>query len=109
MCPTPGPMLFTTQCVNPPAFGASGSYMIRANDFVFGGASFHESSGEIFSPSLVKRLGILTPSWKSTLVNCMEASRKQRHAMLETPADAEALPRAPRWVSPARENRVRVA
>src|SRR6185437_11448878 len=71
MCPTPGLMLYTTQCVNPPSRGASGSCITNTNDFAFGGASFHANSGEAFSPSLVYLLGISAPSWISALVSCM--------------------------------------
>src|SRR5690349_15211941 len=38
----------STQCVKPPASGASGSCMISANDLVPAGASFHDSAGDGF-------------------------------------------------------------
>src|SRR5690349_16755870 len=64
-------MLYTTQCVNPPSRGASGSCRTSTKDLVLGGASFHDNSGEEFSPSLVYLLGISAPSWISALVSCM--------------------------------------
>src|SRR5262249_47426814 len=53
-----------TQCVNPPASGASGSCMISTNDFVFGGASFHESAGDgfVIPASHVNFDGMVPPS-----------------------------------------------
>src|SRR5215471_4852128 len=73
MCPTPGPTLYTTQCVNPPSRGASGSCRTSTKDLVFGGASFQDNSGEAFSPSLVYLRGISAPSWISALVSCIAA------------------------------------
>src|SRR5215813_14900936 len=73
MCPTPGPTLYTTQWVNPPSRGASGSCRTSTKDLVLGGASFHANSGEAFSPSQVYLLGISAPSWISALVSCIRA------------------------------------
>src|SRR5205814_8642334 len=53
MCPTSAGMLYTTQWVNPPAFGASGSRMVKTKDSVSAGASRQENSGEMSSPSQV--------------------------------------------------------
>src|SRR5262245_21391892 len=38
----------STQCVKPPASGASGSCMISTNYFAFAGASVHASAGDGF-------------------------------------------------------------
>src|SRR5262252_8022618 len=54
----------STQCVKPPASGASGSCMIRTNDFVFAGASFQDSSGDgfVIPASHVNFDGMFAPS-----------------------------------------------
>src|SRR5436190_23527696 len=54
----------STQCVKPPASGASGSCMISTNDFVFAGASFQASAGDGFvvPASHVNFAGMFPPS-----------------------------------------------
>ena len=59
----------STQCVKPPASGASGSCMIRTNDFVFAGASFQVSAGDglVWPASHVYFDGMLPPSVNAAL------------------------------------------
>src|SRR5215468_3681921 len=59
----------STQWVKPPASGASGSCMISTNDFVFAGASFHESAGDgfVIPASHVNFEGMFPPSVNAEL------------------------------------------
>src|SRR4051812_44344588 len=59
----------STQCVKPPAIGASGSCMISTNDFAFAGASFHASAGDGFvgPASQVYFGGMFAPSLNAGL------------------------------------------
>src|SRR4029079_15753021 len=59
----------STQCVKPPASGASGSCMISTNDFVFARASFQVSAGDglVCPASHVYFDGILPPSVNAPL------------------------------------------
>src|SRR3990170_2319321 len=60
-------MSYSTQCVNVPP-GASGSSMTSANAFVSAGGPLHDSGGETFSPSQVKRAGIASSLPNASLV-----------------------------------------
>src|SRR5438874_2516761 len=59
----------STQCVKPPASGASGSCMMSTNDLALAGASFHESAGEglVCPASHVYFDGMLPPSVNALL------------------------------------------
>src|SRR5262249_52337023 len=59
-----------TQCVNPPASGASGSCMTRTNDLAPAGASFQARAGDGLGwPASHGNLGgVLAPSEKAALV-----------------------------------------
>src|SRR5512138_770531 len=75
----------STQCVKPPASGASGSCMMSTNDFVLGGASFQERAGDglCMPASQVNFGGIVPPSVKAGLE--IEKAAAARNAIIGPP------------------------
>src|SRR5262245_21422893 len=75
-CVVDAGMSNSTQCVNPPGIGTSGSCMMRTNDFAFAGASFHARAGDglAWPASHVNFDGIVAPSMKAGLVRLNAAA-----------------------------------
>ena len=66
-----GGIFHITQCVNPPAIGASGSCTINASDFAFAGTSLICSGGIVPCPSQVYSDGINLLFSNAVLVSFM--------------------------------------
>src|SRR5690348_2723459 len=84
----------STQCVKPPASGASGSCMISTNDFVLAGASFHDSAGDgfVIPASHVNFDGMFPPSVNAGL-EMENAAARTITPTIETPTLVGADPR----------------
>src|ERR1051326_3658952 len=92
-CVVEAGMSKSTQCVNPPGIGASGSCTINTNDFVAAGASFQASAGDglVCPASQVYFDGMFAPSANAGLVRLSAAPT--------TTASIETL--RPQYIPPA--------